>query len=113
MNIGAALALNELTLYYNAYDRPDPLYAGDLDPSTVRALLQEDFSQVNNDQLSQTGDYVLIDIRKISERLSDGVPEFKKSARFKVAALPLAATEPLMTKSANDKNKLRIQLAGS
>ena len=95
--------------------RPNPLYAGDLDPSTIRALLQEDFAQVgdSNTTLPLTRDYVLIDIRKISERLADGVPELKKGARFKAAALPLAVTEPLILQGANDKNKLRIQVTGT
>ena len=60
----------------------------------------------------QPEDYVLVDIREDGERSSAGIPELKLGARFKVAALPLSLADPLVVPNAENKSKLRLQLAG-
>jgi hypothetical protein len=51
-------------------------YAGELDPSEVRAVLLEQES-------------LLVDIRGDEEREAQGVPELKLAARFRAVAFPM------------------------
>lgn len=91
------------TVFVNWYGSSFAGFSGELDPATVKALLQDDSGK----------DAILIDIREEEQRETDGLPELKLGARYRAAALPLSAADAFMIKQTSDRQALRLGVSAA
>lgn len=93
--LGVALGVPLLLAYQAAYGG----YSGVVRPTKAMEMLQN-------------SDAVLVDIRKVEERMQDGVPLLKLAARGKGVALPLPSLSPSVSRQVSDPKGLVTEILG-